>query len=138
MHHPTRASAHHLHPPPPPRSFRSTSPNLFYTATGEVVYFSAGVGIVYDPQSRRQRFFLGHDDDICCLALHPDRATVASGQMGKDPCVLVWDSRTCTQLQKINCGYGAQCRPVNAMTGSVVICFSVPCVTVGIFMHEFS
>lgn len=42
--------------------------NLYYTASKEVAYFVAGVGIVYNPREHKQRFFLGHDDDILWLA----------------------------------------------------------------------
>ena len=38
--------------------------NLFYTSAGAIVYFVAGVGIVYDPTSNKQSFFMGHNDDI--------------------------------------------------------------------------
>jgi hypothetical protein len=38
--------------------------NLFYNANKDLVYFVAGVGIVYNVRERKQRFFLGHDDDI--------------------------------------------------------------------------
>ncbi len=38
--------------------------NLYYTATKEVVYFVAGVGVVYNVKNHAQKFFLGHDDDI--------------------------------------------------------------------------
>lgn len=38
--------------------------NLFYTASGEVVYFVAGVGVVYSVAEKKQRFYLGHSDDI--------------------------------------------------------------------------
>lgn len=38
--------------------------NLFYTSSGEVVYFVAGVGVVYNTARKRQRFYLGHSDDI--------------------------------------------------------------------------
>lgn len=38
--------------------------NLYYTANKEAVYFVAGVGVVYNIREHRQRFFLGHDDDI--------------------------------------------------------------------------
>jgi hypothetical protein len=38
--------------------------NLHYTLNGEIVYFVAGVGIVYNLKEHKQRFFLGHDDDI--------------------------------------------------------------------------
>jgi hypothetical protein len=30
-----------------------------------------------------------HDDDICCLALAPDKRIAATGQLGKDPTILV-------------------------------------------------
>ncbi len=45
--------------------------NLFYTASREVVYFVAGVGIVYNIRENKQRFFFGHDDDIVRLACTP-------------------------------------------------------------------
>lgn len=38
--------------------------NLYYTATKEIVYFVAGVGVVYNTRENSQRFFLGHNDDI--------------------------------------------------------------------------
>lgn len=53
-----------------------TRNNLLYTASGEVVYFVAGVGIVHDTAAKKQRFFLGHSDDILrcvmcvCLCEH--------------------------------------------------------------------
>ena len=42
--------------------------NLLYTATNEIVYFVAGVGIIYNIREHSQRFFLGHDDDIIRFA----------------------------------------------------------------------
>ena len=56
--------------------------NLFYTQTGEIVYHVAAVGVVYNRQQNTQRFYLGHDDDILCLAVHPVRDLVATGQVG--------------------------------------------------------
>ena len=38
--------------------------NLYYTQNNDVVYFVAGVGVVYTPREKSQRFFLGHNDDI--------------------------------------------------------------------------
>lgn len=57
------------------------SPNLFYTASGDMVYYTAAVGIVYNKTTHTQKFFLGHTDDIMCLAIHPDRNLVATGQV---------------------------------------------------------
>ncbi|KAL7992619.1 hypothetical protein Chor_016875 [Crotalus horridus] len=68
--------------------------NLYYTAAKEIVYFVAGVGVVYSPREHRQKFYLGHQDDIISLALHPDRVLVATGQVGKEPYICVWDTYT--------------------------------------------
>jgi hypothetical protein len=54
--------------------------NVHYNAAGSIVYFIAGVGVVLSPADNAQRFFLGHNEDITCLAMHPDRQTVATGQ----------------------------------------------------------
>jgi len=84
------------------------SPNLFYTSTREVAYFTAATGIVLKwedskeggpakaqaagavaeeresapPQAgrKRQRFFTSHDNDILCLALDASRNYAATGQ----------------------------------------------------------
>ncbi|XP_032883277.1 echinoderm microtubule-associated protein-like 5 isoform X3 [Amblyraja radiata] len=66
--------------------------NLYYTATKEIVYFVAGVGVVYNTREHKQKFFLGHNDDVISLALHPERTLVATGQVGKEPHICVWDT----------------------------------------------
>lgn len=35
---------------------------------------------------------------LCSLALHPDKIQVATGQVGKDPYICVWDSYTQTTV----------------------------------------
>lgn len=72
---------------------RRARSNLFYNADGKIVYHSAALGIVYDTSTHTQLFFHGHDDDITALDLHPDRVKVVTGQMGKDPKILIWSSR---------------------------------------------
>ncbi|KAM9364927.1 echinoderm microtubule-associated protein-like 6 [Pholidichthys leucotaenia] len=79
--------------------------NLYYTAGKEVVYFVAGVGVVYNTREHSQRFYLGHNDDIISLALHPDRSLVATGQVGKDPYVCVWDSFTVQTVSLLRDGH---------------------------------
>ncbi|KAI2654593.1 Echinoderm microtubule-associated protein-like 6 [Labeo rohita] len=41
--------------------------NLYYTAAKEIVYFVAGVGVVYNTREHKQKFYLGHNDDIIRL-----------------------------------------------------------------------
>lgn len=55
--------------------------NLFYTQAGEVVYHVAAVAIIYNRLQHSQRFYLGHDDDILSLTVHPLKDYVASAQV---------------------------------------------------------
>ena len=65
------------------------------------MYYLAALGIVYDPVSHTQVFYEGHDNDIRCMAFHPNRTIVATGQManaldGPDadfPYLCIWDPR---------------------------------------------
>jgi hypothetical protein len=70
----------------------NTAPNVFLTESGEVVYYTAAVGVVYCRATHTQRFFTRHTDDIRCLALcdapvtyagvhYPPRTLVATGQV---------------------------------------------------------
>ncbi|XP_050404782.1 echinoderm microtubule-associated protein-like 6 [Patella vulgata] len=79
--------------------------NLFYTSNKDIVYFVAGVGIVYSVREHKQRFFLGHDDDIISLTLHPERSLVATGQIGKKPYICVWDTSTCETVSILKEGH---------------------------------
>jgi microtubule-associated protein-like 6 len=80
------------------------SPNLFYTSNKELAYFTAGVGIIYNKEASSQRFFLGHTDDILCLALDPTRTICATGQrkpIGARPYVCVWDVNSMQELVRL-------------------------------------
>lgn len=35
----------------------NTAPNVFFTAQGRIVYYTAAIGIVYDTESHTQAFF---------------------------------------------------------------------------------
>lgn len=74
-----------------------TRQNLFYTASGDIIFHAAGAGIVFNRDTKKQSFYLEHNDDIVCLALNPSpKATnvVATGQIGKNAPVHVWDIDT--------------------------------------------
>ncbi|CAG9462264.1 unnamed protein product [Pedinophyceae sp. YPF-701] len=89
-----------------------TGNNLWYGPDDNTsVWFSAGVGIVYERQQHRQRFFLGHSDDIKCLDVlqcpvaldgveYAGRTIAATGQVSHvddGPYVCVWDTRVGSQ-----------------------------------------
>lgn len=92
--------------------------NVHYTSTGRggsgiIVYFVAGVAIVYSIRQHSQKFFLGHDDDILSLCLHPDNTLVATGQVGRAPYICVWDSSSMKTISYLKDrhqhGIGAMC-----------------------------
>ncbi|PAA85883.1 hypothetical protein BOX15_Mlig016715g1 [Macrostomum lignano] len=66
--------------------------NALYNARDEIVYFVAGVGIVLNAEEKTQRYFLGHDDDIVSLVLHPQKILAATGQVGKEPKICIWNT----------------------------------------------
>ncbi|DBA02461.1 TPA: hypothetical protein N0F65_008675 [Lagenidium giganteum] len=70
----------------------SNASNAFYLATGEILWFAGAVVILYSPESNSQRYFREHSQDVTCIGLHPNQHLVASGQIGKETSVLVWDA----------------------------------------------
>ena len=82
--------------------------NAHLTENGELVYFTAAVAIVQsiaEKENYRQRFFLGHDGDIISSCLHPDRAMVATGQMGKNAQICVWNTQENIKLESLLQGH---------------------------------
>ena len=66
--------------------------NLGVAASGEVVWFAAALGVVYDRATHTQRMYVGHTDDVESMAMHPERTLVATAQVGKVPAIHVWDA----------------------------------------------
>jgi len=57
-----------------------------------VVYHAAGVGVVLNQSQNTQRFMLEHDDDVLCLATDPTGQFCATGQVGQQPWLCIWDT----------------------------------------------
>uniref|UniRef100_A0A8D3BEQ0 HELP domain-containing protein n=1 Tax=Scophthalmus maximus TaxID=52904 RepID=A0A8D3BEQ0_SCOMX len=103
---------------------RDCRSNLYLLPTGEIVYFNASVVVLYNTEEQQQRHYLGHNDDVKCLSVHPDMVTIATGQMAgnsKDgkllaPHVRVWDSVSLNTLHVI--GMGVFDRAVTCVTFS--------------------
>ncbi|KAK1900253.1 Echinoderm microtubule-associated protein-like 1, partial [Dissostichus eleginoides] len=91
---------------------RDCRSNLYLLPTGEIVYFNASVVVLYNTEEQQQRHYLGHNDDVKCLSVHPDMVTIATGQVAgnsKDgkllaPHVRVWDSVSLNTLHVIGMG----------------------------------
>lgn len=93
------------------------------------MYCIAALGISYDPVNNTQTFFDRHDDDITCIAINNryvrkiwrrcgrmqasddswsaniSGTLVATGQMGKEPCVWVWDALNAEPRIKLGAGH---------------------------------
>uniref|UniRef100_A0A1I8HEL8 WD_REPEATS_REGION domain-containing protein n=1 Tax=Macrostomum lignano TaxID=282301 RepID=A0A1I8HEL8_9PLAT len=72
--------------------------------------FVASVVVLHNVEEGTQRHYTGHNDDVKCLAVHPDRITMASGQVaGHDkkqgkPHVRIWSSVDLTTLHVLGLG----------------------------------
>uniref|UniRef100_A0A673B9F9 EMAP like 4 n=1 Tax=Sphaeramia orbicularis TaxID=375764 RepID=A0A673B9F9_9TELE len=91
---------------------RDCRANVYLLPTGEIVYFIASVVVLFNYEERTQRHYLGHTDCVKCLAIHPDKIRIATGQIAgvdKDgralqPHVRIWDSVSLSTLQVIGLG----------------------------------
>lgn len=81
--------------------------NIFYLPTGECVYFVASIIVLYNPEQRTQRHYLGHTDTVKCLAVHPNKLVIASGQSASQdkrdrrPIVRVWNTVSLVTMRVI-------------------------------------
>ncbi|CAL1680751.1 unnamed protein product [Lasius platythorax] len=89
---------------------RDCRSNLHLLPTGEIVYFVAAVVVLYNMEEHNQRHYLGHTDDVKCLAIHPNKLIVATGQVcGTDrrdamPHIRIWNSVSLSTLSVIGNG----------------------------------
>jgi microtubule-associated protein-like 6 len=79
----------------------SVRQNIVWIDKNTIAYFAAAVGIVHNLETNTQKFFLGHSDEILCLAYHPERRLVVTGEKGKIPAIHVWSVDTCQEVAKI-------------------------------------
>ncbi|KAK2831436.1 hypothetical protein Q7C36_016522 [Tachysurus vachellii] len=112
---------------------RDCRSNLFLLPTGEIVYFNASIVVLYNVEEQQQRHYLGHNDDVKCLAIHPDMVTIATGQVAgtsKDgkllaPHVRVWDSVSLNTLHVIGSGVfdrAVSCVAFSKSNGGAYLC----------------
>lgn len=74
----------------------STS-NLYMLSSGEMVYYTSGVAVMYNQKTHTQRFFIPEDnstpaEEVTSLTVHPNQSIVATGYAGREALIHIWDS----------------------------------------------
>lgn len=94
-----------------------TRQNIFYTSNpNEIAYMAAAVGITLNTSANTQKFMgagesktaNGHTDDITALCIHPDKTHIATGEVGKNPKVIVWSATTMQPVKSFRNGRGSR------------------------------
>jgi hypothetical protein len=72
-------------------------------AGGQIVYYTAALGVVMNVVTNTQRFFHGHTDNIKSMACHPNDWIIATGQTKKVgpeevPYCCIWETRECKEV----------------------------------------
>ena len=74
------------------------SGGLRFNASGEMVYYAANAGVIYNKRNHRQRFYIGHDGDIACMAVDGPARCIATGELARWPRLHIWDSQSAAPL----------------------------------------
>ncbi|KAF1333513.1 Atp-dependent RNA helicase ddx20, partial [Globisporangium splendens] len=77
----------------PSNSNCSNGNNVFYLSTGEVLWFTAALVVLYTKESNTQQYFREHTNEVTNVGVHPNQYIVASGQTGRQTHLLVWNAK---------------------------------------------
>ena len=72
--------------------------NLCCNDAGELIFPVSRYAVVFNIETRTQRFFLKHTDEVSAVRMHPDQIVVASGEYGCKGTICVWDSQSIETL----------------------------------------
>ena len=76
--------------------------SLRYTSSGRIVYTAASLAVVYSKTTGKQSFLLGaHQEEVMGIAVHPNGKFFATGESGRRPTIIVWDSTHTRVLKRI-------------------------------------
>ncbi|GMF15707.1 unnamed protein product [Phytophthora lilii] len=70
----------------------STNNNAFYLSSGEIMWFTATLVVLYKKETNTQRYFREHTNEVTSVTVHPNQRIVASGQAGRSAFLLVWNA----------------------------------------------
>lgn len=67
-------------------------------STRGIVFPSAALAVVYNMEKRTQQFYMGHSSEVTCIAVHPSRQIVATGDANANIHVWRGDSLQCLSI----------------------------------------
>jgi len=71
----------------------------------QMMYTSGNLVVMEDCTTGKrptQRFFQQHEDDISCIAVHPNGYVAASADAGAEPTIIVWHSDTLSEIRRFS------------------------------------
>lgn len=89
------------------RCFDAKNAAKYCEDPSKIVFIGASLGVVMDIKTKEQKFFQMHEEDLICLAIHPNGRYAATGQMaqkGKSKKIdmFVWDIQNRSMLARLN------------------------------------
>lgn len=86
-----------------------TNKNLWVLNNGDLVYFVATFGVIYDRMEESQKHYLGHSEEIQCMDVNAERQLVVSGQRAGKTAdtrahIRVWDINTLATISVLGFG----------------------------------
>lgn len=78
-----------------------------YIQNNRVVFAAAAVGVIMDPKTKQQSFFIKHKTEIMSIAVHPKLGIVATGAQSANlqnsvAEILVWDTESKSVICQLN------------------------------------
>jgi WD40 repeat protein len=92
-----------------PSNYRELLPydELHENCERQRLHFVSRIAIISYSTSARQKFYQGHKNKISCMAVHPNKYIVATGESNANPSIHVWDSNDCATRAVLETSHGA-------------------------------
>lgn len=71
------------------------------------LHFVSRIAIISSSKNSQQRFYEGHKNKISCMAVHPSKYIIATGESNANPSIHIWDSRDCATRTVLETSHGA-------------------------------
>ena len=69
-----------------------TGRNIHWLTRSVIAYPAVAMIILMNVNNAKQQFYKAHTNEVTCLSIHPNKKIIASGQLGKEGRILIWDS----------------------------------------------